>query len=130
MYRPAATKMQPTQAQIVTTMARGKRDFGPLRVDLDAYEVAFAGRTFTLFLREFQILEVMTSAPLKVWRREEIVQAVWGEPEAVDERTVDVHIRRLRGHLGGRSGAGACIVTVRGVGYKFDPRRISRVQKV
>lgn len=126
MYRDTAPKMP---ADSIAAMSRGTRDFGPLRVDLDAYEVEFGGRTFTLFLREFQILELMIRAPLKVWRREEIVQAVWGDPEAVDERTVDVHIRRLREHLGGRTGAGACIVTVRGVGYKFDPRKLSRGAK-
>jgi len=99
-------------------------DFGSLKIDLDAYEVEVNGRAVPVYLREFQILALLSQTPRKVWSREEIVRAVWGKDAAVDVRTVDVHIRRLRLHLGGSRSAAGAVVTVRGVGYKFDPRRL------
>ncbi len=107
----------------VTEQANAKvLDFGELKIDLDAYEVELRGEPVRLYLRELQILALLARWPRKVWSREDIVRAIWGEDAAVDVRTVDVHIRRLRLHLGGERGAGRSIVTVRGVGYKFDPR--------
>lgn len=96
---------------------------GWLRVDFEAYEVTVGDEPVRLYLREFQILSLLVANPNRVFRREEILAAIWGEERAVEPRTIDVHIRRLRQHLGGRRGAGSAITTVRGVGYKLDPRR-------
>ncbi|MCX8071721.1 MAG: winged helix-turn-helix domain-containing protein [Candidatus Binatia bacterium] len=103
--------------------SRGVLQCGDIRLDLDAYEVSVAGEPVQLYLRELEILELLLRNPNRVLRREEIIAAVWGSPNAVEERTIDVHIRRLRQHLGGKRGAGEAIVTVRGVGYKLDARR-------
>ncbi len=109
-------KRMPTASRVL--------DFGPIKIDLDAYEVEVCGEPVGLYLREFQILALLCQEPRRVWTREEIVRAIWGEESAVDVRTVDVHIRRLRQHMGGLRRAGAAVVTVRGVGYKFDPRKL------
>lgn len=96
---------------------------GWIRADLDAYEVTVKGQPVQVYLREFEILVFLLQNANRVLRREEIIAAIWGAEDAVEQRTVDVHIRRLREHLGGRKGAGGAIVTVRGVGYKLDGRR-------
>ncbi|GBD25477.1 Sensory transduction protein regX3 [bacterium HR30] len=96
---------------------------GWICADLDAYEITVKGEPVRVYLREFEILVLLLRNPNRVLRREEIIAAIWGDEGAVEERTIDVHIRRLREHLGGRKGAGAAIVTVRGVGYKLDTRR-------
>ncbi len=102
---------------------------GWLRVDLDGYEVTVEGQPVRVFLREFEILSFFLRHPNRVFRREELIAAIWGDDAAVEPRTIDVHIRRLRQHLGGARGAGAAIVTVRGVGYKLDPRRCGEKER-
>jgi two-component system response regulator RegX3 len=109
--------------QVMPNRERELLQCGAICADLDAYEVTVDGQPVQVYLREFEILVLLLRHPNRVWRREEIIAAIWGAADAVEPRTIDVHIRRLRTHLGGRKGAGSAIVTVRGVGYKLDARR-------
>ena len=73
------------------------------------------GKEITLPRKEFQLLDLLYSKPQKVFSREEIYSAVWGSSVIVGDRTIDVHIRKLRTKIGEEH-----IVTIKGVGYKFQ----------
>lgn len=97
---------------------------GRLRIDFDAYEVFVDGQQVHLFLREFQLLRFFVQSPNHVFRREQILDLVWGPEASIDLRTVDVHIRRLRTVIERDDAHPELIVTVRGVGYKFAERAL------
>ncbi|MEI6681603.1 MAG: response regulator transcription factor [Bacteroidota bacterium] len=84
-------------------------------IDKDRYVVVKEGVEITLVRKEFELLQFLVSRPDKVVTREEIFANVWGEDVVVGDRTIDVHIRRIREKLGIDS-----IKTIKGVGYKFD----------
>ncbi len=84
-------------------------------IDKDRYVVVKDGIEVTLVRKEFELLQFLVSRPDKVLTREEIFSNVWGENVVVGDRTIDVHIRRIREKLGIDS-----IKTIKGVGYKFD----------
>ena len=71
-------------------------------------------RTHALPRKEFELLHLLNSRPTKVFTREEIFRHVWGNRSIVGDRTIDVHIRKIREKIGDNH-----IVTVKGVGYKF-----------
>ena len=73
------------------------------------------GETLILPRKEFQLLTLLYSNPGKLFTREEIYQKVWGDKVVVGDRTIDVHIRKLRQKIGDNH-----IVTVKGVGYKYE----------
>ncbi len=99
---------------------------GPLRVDFDTYEVFVDGRRVELSLREFELLRFFITHPNRVYERGQLLDLVWGPETYVEPRTVDVHIRRLRKRIERDDSAPEMIVTVRGVGYMFDERRLAR----
>mgnify|MGYP001163403454 CR=1 FL=1 len=84
-------------------------------IDKDRYAVIKDGTEITLVRKEFELLQFLVSRPDKVVTREEIFANVWGDDVVVGDRTIDVHIRRIREKLGIDS-----IKTIKGVGYKFD----------
>jgi len=84
-------------------------------IDKDRYVVVKDNIEITLVRKEFELLQFLVSRPDKVVTREEIFANVWGEDVVVGDRTIDVHIRRIREKLGIDS-----IKTIKGVGYKFD----------
>ena len=84
-------------------------------IDRERYLVFCEGRQLTLPRKEFELLSLLCSKPQKVFSREEIFANVWGSDVIVGDRTIDVHVRKLREKLGDRH-----IVTVNGVGYKFE----------
>ncbi len=84
-------------------------------IDKDRYLVMLGTTEVTLVRKEFELLQFLVSRPGKVILREEIFTNVWGPDVVVGERTIDVHIRRIREKLGINS-----IKTVKGVGYKFE----------
>ena len=84
-------------------------------IDRERYLVFCEGRQLTLPRKEFELLSLLCSKPQKVFSREEIFANVWGSDVIVGDRTIDVHVRKLREKLGDRH-----IVTVKGVGYKFE----------
>ena len=90
--------------------------FGDLNIDIEQHEVRKDGDTITLAKKEFDLLVLLVSKPGKLFTREEIFNKVWGIDNAIGDRTIDVHIRKLRSKLG------ICYIkTVKGVGYKLDP---------
>ncbi len=90
-------------------------DFGSIKIDLEKYMVYKNGEETVLPKKEFKLLELLVSKPGKVFTREFILDQIWGEEVVVGDRTIDVHIRKLREKLGDD-----CIKTVKGVGYKFE----------
>ncbi|MDE0106472.1 MAG: response regulator transcription factor [Bryobacterales bacterium] len=95
---------------------------GGLELDKDRREVRLQGRAIPVTATEFQILEKMLRQPGRVWSREALLQAVWGLACHVTDRTVDVHIRRLRSKLEADPSNPQYIRSVRGFGYTVrDP---------
>ncbi|MDP8254566.1 MAG: response regulator transcription factor [Candidatus Alcyoniella australis] len=99
--------------------AQSNMRFSELVIDLESYSVNVSGREVALTLREFELLKTLASSPGKVFNRETLLVQVWGYDYFGGQRTVDVHVRRLRDKLG--PAAAKLIQTVRGVGYKFSP---------
>jgi phosphate regulon transcriptional regulator PhoB len=99
---------------------------GRLKVDFDTYEVFVDGERVSLSLREFELLRFFVRSPNRVFDRLQILDLVWGQETYVEPRTVDVHIRRLRLRIERDPAEPELIVTVRGVGYKFDERALDQ----
>ena len=96
-------------------------NYGGVEMDLAAHKVRREGRSIHLGPTEFRLLRVLLERPTRVFSREQLLDAVWGRDVYVEERTVDVHIRRLRKALNGAEEADL-IRTVRGGGYAIDVR--------
>ncbi len=94
---------------------------GRLRIDYDTYEVRIDQSPIGLGLREFELLKFFVQSPNRVFSRAQILDLVWGHNVYVEARTVDVHVRRLRQHVEQDDANPTLILTVRGVGYKFNP---------
>jgi two-component system alkaline phosphatase synthesis response regulator PhoP len=86
-----------------------------LEIDPVKFEVKVDGRSVVLAKKEFELLHLLASRPGRVFLRNEILSQIWGNDVIVGDRTIDVHIRKVRQKLGLD-----CIRTVKGVGYKFD----------
>jgi two-component system alkaline phosphatase synthesis response regulator PhoP len=89
-------------------------EIGDLIIDKDIFRVSNAGQLFMLPKKEFDLLYLLASNTDKVFKRDEILEKVWGNDVIVGERTIDVHIRRLREKLGINT-----IQTLKGIGYKL-----------
>jgi two-component system alkaline phosphatase synthesis response regulator PhoP len=87
---------------------------GHLIINREEYKVTYKNKDIILPRKEFELLSLLTSKPGKVFKREEILDKVWGNEVVVGGRTIDVHIRKLREKIGDDS-----FKTVKGVGYKF-----------
>lgn len=87
-----------------------------LVIDSDGYQVRKGDDVLTLPRKEFELLFLLASSPGKVFKRNEIMNKVWGDLVFIGERTIDVHIRKLRKKIGKKY-----FKTVKGVGYKFIP---------
>lgn len=87
---------------------------GDLSIDREKYRVTFKQEEIVFARKEFELLALLASKPSKVFLRNEILDKVWGTEVIVGDRTIDVHIRKIRQKLGDD-----CIATVKGVGYKF-----------
>ncbi len=88
---------------------------GDLKIDRDRYLVYKKEKSIALPRKEFELLALLTSKPGKVFTREDILARVWGTDIIVGDRTIDVHVRKIREKLGDDS-----IKTIKGIGYKFD----------
>jgi two-component system alkaline phosphatase synthesis response regulator PhoP len=88
---------------------------GDLSIDREKYVVTLKDEEIILARKEFELLALLASKPAKVFLRNEILHKVWGSEVIVGDRTIDVHIRKIRQKLGDD-----CITTVKGVGYKFQ----------
>ena len=89
-------------------------EFGDLRINREKYKVYTSDKSISLPRKEFELLNLLASKPDKVFKREKIMEKVWGEQVVVGDRTIDVHIRKLRKKIGDKY-----FKTVKGVGYKF-----------
>ena len=92
-----------------------KLEIGDLVIDREAYLVFQRGQKVVLAKKEFELLYLLASKPGKVFTRETILNNIWEDSVVVTNRTIDVHIRKLREKLGDDY-----VATVKGVGYKFD----------
>ncbi|MBZ9779512.1 response regulator transcription factor [Psychroflexus sp. CAK8W] len=89
-------------------------EIGDIIINRDEYKISSQGTEMTLPRKEFELLSLLTSEPNKVFKRDDILNTVWGNEVVVGGRTIDVHIRKLREKLGDDK-----FKTVKGVGYKF-----------
>jgi len=96
-------------------VADNKLEIGDLVIDREAYLVFQRGQKVVLAKKEFELLYLLASKPGKVYTREVILKNIWEDSVVVTNRTIDVHVRKLREKLGDD-----CVSTVKGVGYKFD----------
>jgi len=87
---------------------------GDLIINREEYKISIKGKELALPRKEFELLSLLATKPNKVFKREEILDKVWGNEVVVGGRTIDVHIRKLREKIGEDS-----FKTVKGVGYKF-----------
>jgi DNA-binding response OmpR family regulator len=94
---------------------------GEIEIRADQFQAFAAGRSLDLTRREFELLELLASAPGQVLRREDVYQRVWGYAMAHGDRSVDVFVRKLRQKLEQASGGWTYIHTHFGVGYRFEP---------
>jgi len=92
-----------------------KVDMGGIRIDRERYLIIQDGKEVSLPKKEFELLALLASKPGKVFTRDVILDKVWGGDVVVGDRTIDVHIRKLREKLGEEF-----IKTVKGIGYKFE----------
>lgn len=93
----------------------GILQIGDLKIDREKYIINYQGQDIILARKEFELLALLAGKPGKVFLRNEILNQVWGTEVIVGDRTIDVHIRKIRQKLNLD-----CITTVKGVGYKFD----------
>ena len=91
-----------------------KIQIGKLVIDREQYEVTHMDKSFSMPRKEFELLYLLASNPDKVIKRDKIMEIVWGSEVVVGDRTIDVHIRKLREKVGDKY-----FKTVKGVGYKF-----------
>jgi two-component system alkaline phosphatase synthesis response regulator PhoP len=87
---------------------------GNITINREEYKIISNGKEIILPRKEFELLSLLATKPGKVFKREEILDKVWGNEVVVGGRTIDVHIRKLREKIGDKS-----FKTVKGVGYKF-----------
>jgi two-component system alkaline phosphatase synthesis response regulator PhoP len=88
---------------------------GDLEIDREKYMITYKGTDIVLARKEFELLALLAGKPGKVFLRNEILNTIWGTEVIVGDRTIDVHIRKIRQKLDLD-----CISTVKGVGYKFE----------
>lgn len=109
--------------RIRTALRRSRKDdehenklvFGDLEINKTKFTVTYQGKEILLAKKEFELLSLLASKPGRVFLRNEILQRVWGTDVIVGDRTIDVHIRKIRQKVGID-----LITTVKGVGYKFE----------
>jgi two-component system alkaline phosphatase synthesis response regulator PhoP len=93
-----------------------KYDFATIQIDRERFVVEYNGKALQLPRKEFELLAFLASRPGRVFSRDEILENVWGNEVLVVDRTIDVHVRKIREKLDDKF-----IYTVKGVGYKFEP---------
>lgn len=102
----------------VPHLASTPSSVGPFHVDPGSHQVLLHGQRLPLRMMEYRLLRLLLANPNRIFSREQLIDAVWGEHVAIEERTVDVHMRRLRLALG--DVARSHLATVRSGGYMFQ----------
>jgi two-component system response regulator RegX3 len=93
---------------------------GPVRIDVDRHVVAVRGKTLAMPLKEFDLLELLVRNAGRVLTRGQIIDRVWGSDYVGDTKTLDVHVKRLRAKIEEDPRNPTLILTVRGLGYKYE----------
>ncbi|CAB4665509.1 unannotated protein [freshwater metagenome] len=96
---------------------------GDISIDPEVYEVVIRGESVKLPLKEFELLHILMTNAGRVLPRETLIDRVWGTDYVGDTKTLDVHIKRLRSKIEDDSAQPTRIVTIRGLGYKYDKPR-------
>ncbi len=107
-------RIMPVPDEIVQVIDERMVSVGNLVIDKERYLIKMGAEEMILPRKEFELLSLLVSKPGKVFTREEIYSSVWGENVVVGDRTIDVHIRKLREKIGNDH-----IKTLKGIGYKF-----------
>ena len=98
----------------------GVLESGPVRMDIERHTVMVRGAAVTLPLKEFDLLEYLLRNSGRVLTRGQLIDRVWGSDYVGDTKTLDVHVKRLRSKIETDPGKPVHLVTVRGLGYKFE----------
>jgi len=107
-------RLIPGIPEVESPVSESTMSFGNLMIDKERYLVKIGNEEMILPRKEFELLSLLVSKPGKVFTREEIYSSVWGENVVVGDRTIYVHIRKLREKIGSDH-----IKTLKGIGYKF-----------
>jgi two-component system response regulator RegX3 len=111
-------------ADATTTTSSGEvLEVGDVRLDPERHEVEVRGTQVRLPLKEFELLEILLTNAGRVLPRETLIDRVWGADYVGDTKTIDVHIKRLRTKVEEDPSLPSRIVTIRGLGYKYDTPR-------
>ncbi len=94
---------------------------GPVRMDVDRHVVTVRGTVITMPLKEFDLLELLMRNAGRVLTRSQLIDRVWGADYVGDTKTLDVHVKRLRAKIEEDPANPVHLVTVRGLGYKYEP---------
>ena len=122
--KPIKMNILRSRVQAILKRITLPEDNDKLQIDTEHYEVRKGGETLVLPRKEFQLLTLLYSNPGKLFTREEIYQSVWGNKVIVGDRTIDVHIRKLRQKIGDNH-----IVTVKGIGYKYEEDQAEQTEE-
>jgi len=119
LAKPIRTKVLLSKVQSLfrrlSKSENNNSNYNDLFIDRESYTVRYKGNEIILARKEFELLSLLASKPSKVFLRLDILKNIWGTDVIVGDRTIDVHIRKIRQKIGVD-----CITTVKGVGYKFD----------
>ena len=119
LAKPIRTKVLLSKVQSLfrrlSKSENNNSNFNELFIDRESYIIRYKGKEIILARKEFELLSLLASKPNKVFLRLDILKNIWGTDVIVGDRTIDVHIRKIRQKIGVD-----CITTVKGVGYKFD----------
>lgn len=120
LTKPIRMKLLVSRVKAILNRIDAQSDAAPAAsgptIDRERYTVHCDGREIALPRKEFALLELLSSSPGKLVSREEIYAKIWGTQVVVGDRTIDVHIRKLRQRIGEQR-----ITTVKGVGYRYEP---------
>ncbi len=109
------------QSGDATELAPPTLSAGPVRMDVERHVVTVSGAAVPLPLKEFELLEMLLRNAGRVLTRGQLIDRVWGADYVGDTKTLDVHVKRLRSKIEPEPSTPRYIVTVRGLGYKFEP---------
>lgn len=113
----AVLRRQAAEPEVVD----GVIEYSDIRLDVDRHHLSVRGEPVALPLKEFELLELLMTNAGRVLTRGQIIDRVWGSDYFGDTKTLDVHIKRLRSKLEATPSEPTLIVTVRGLGYRFEP---------